>query len=302
MAAGGFLSDKLGFSRLFYLAGVLSIAASPVAARVAFGDLPPVSKTAAAKLEHQAAGGAPSKGSAVVAAAAVLGHTASSSPPASAWWPGLSRQQWQLFALAFAVSCAGNGLIVSTLGAVLAAHSTVDPNQPGGGPMLEIGSGTFVDTATFNGLLLGTRWFLEGLGAPLVGRLIDRVGWRRVAPTVFALSSINGAVAFGLLQHVGSAGNEENGVLMACVMVCVFFFFLLVSTADLCIKAIGVSWRETTLLVQGLDLGAAVGPLLGYSLLAMGLPAASVLAAQSAVHGAAAIVAAAAAEEPPVMG
>ena len=29
-------------------------------------------------------------------------------------------------------------------------------------------------------------------------------------------------------------------------MVCVFFFFLLVSTADLCIKAIGVSCRETT--------------------------------------------------------
>ena len=74
-------------------------------------------------------------------------------------------------------------------------------------------------------------------------------------------------------------------------------FFLLVATADICVKAMGVSWRETTLLVQGLDLGAAVGPLLGYSLLEMGLPAASVLAAQSVVHGAAALVAAAAAHD-----
>ena len=38
----------------------------------------------------------------------------------------LSAVQLRLVALAFASSCAGNGLIVSTLGAVLASHSVSD--------------------------------------------------------------------------------------------------------------------------------------------------------------------------------
>lgn len=296
MAAGGFLSNRIGFSNLFFLAAALSMAVSPAAARLAFEDLPLVSKTAARKVEQQSQreGGQSSSSSSQSQGSAALASRLCACAP-----PEMSRKQWQLFALAFAVSCAGNGLIVSTLGAVLAAHSTVDPANPEGGPVIQVGAGMLVDTATFNGCLLGTRWFLEGLGAPLIGRLIDRVGWQRVAPAVFALSSFNGAITFCLLQQTaGAAGGEgANGVLMAAVMCCVFLFFLFVSVADLCIKAIGVSWRETTLLVQGLDLGAAVGPLLGYSLLEMGLPAASVLAAQSAVHGAAAIVAAAAAQD-----
>ena len=112
-------------------------------------------------------------------------------------------------ALGFAVSCAGNGLIISTLGAVLAAHSSIDPDM--GGPVIEVGLGVAVPTATFNGLLLGTRWLLEGLGAPLVGRMIDRVGWQRVAPAVFGLSSLNGAIAFGLLGSAAAGGGGGGG-------------------------------------------------------------------------------------------
>ena len=48
---------------------------------------------------------------------------------------------------------------------------------------------------------------------------------------------------------------------------------------------------QTTLLVTGDDLGAAVGPVLGYALLQAGLPASAVLGAQSIVHGCAAAVA-----------
>ena len=32
------------------------------------------------------------------------------------------------------------------------------------------------------------RWSLEGLGAPFFGRLVDRCGWRVVAPAAFGLS------------------------------------------------------------------------------------------------------------------
>ena len=87
--------------------------------------------------------------------------------------------------------------------------------------------GLQVSTATFNGLLLGTRWGLEGLCAPLIGRLIDRIGWERVAPAVFGLSSLNGAIAFGLLhtaevRAAGLGGGGGGRLLMPLVMCSVF--------------------------------------------------------------------------------
>eukprot|EP00729_Bicosta_minor_P021978 gene21978-3507_t len=115
MAAGGFLSNRIGFSNLFFLAAALSMAISPAAARLAFEDLPLVSKTAARKVEQQSQreGGQSSSSSQSQGSAALASRLCACAPPE------MSRKQWQLFALAFAVSCAGNGLIVSTLGAVL---------------------------------------------------------------------------------------------------------------------------------------------------------------------------------------
>ena len=57
----------------------------------------------------------------------------------------------------------------------------------------------------------------------------------------------------------------------------------------------GVAARETPLLVMGDDLGAAVGPLLGFTLLQARLPPSSIFDAQSIIHAAAAAVATAAA-------
>ena len=68
--------------------------------------------------------------------------------------------QWRLFFLAFSASCAGNGLIVSTLGAILGAHATA--SDDGGGSAIALGAGVVVSTATLNGGLLGFRWSVEG--------------------------------------------------------------------------------------------------------------------------------------------
>ena len=112
-----------------------------------------------------------------------------------------------------------------------------------------------------------------------------------MAPAAFGLSCVNGAVGFGLLQMAEGAGSEASGMLLGVILLSLIVFFALVATADLCVKAMGVSWRETTLLVQGDDLGSAVGPVLGYLLIHLGLPPSAVLAAQSLIHGGAALVA-----------
>ena len=274
MALGGLLCDHIGFPALFYVAGCLTMLASPYALFGTFGELPRVSSTAARRLDK------------------IRRDQAASSHLRCAAWRALrlTRTQWQLFSLAFCASCAGNGMIVSTLGAVLSSYSIASPQS--GKSHLVLTDDLSIDTATLTGLLLGTRWALEGLGAPFIGRQIDKYSWRLLAPLAFTLSSLNGAIGF-LVLH--SAEGSASGPLILTMLPVVILFFALVATADLCVKAMGVTWREAPLLVQGEDLGAAVGPVLGYALLQAGLPASAVLAAQSITHGAAALVARAAA-------
>ena len=112
------------------------------------------------------------------------------------------------------------------------------------------GMGVHIETASFNGLFIGFRWALEGLGAPLFGRLVDLCGWRTVAPAAFGLSCANGLLGFLLLRTAEAAGQEASGLLLLTVLLTVVVFFLLASAADLCVNAMGVTLRQAPLLVQ----------------------------------------------------
>lgn len=266
MAVGGFAYDCIGFSNLFYVAGLLTMLASPCAcASATFGSLPGVSHT---------------------------GSERARDAPRCAL-PRLTPIQGQLLALAFSASCAGNGLIVSTLGAIVASHALPSAS---GARVLALGGGATIGAASVCGLLIAIRWALEGAGAPLIGMAMDRWGWRRCTPLAFGLSCGNGLLGFALLRSAELLGGASaSGVLLGCALLSVVVFFALASAADLCVKSMGVAWREAPLLVQGQDLGAAAGPVLGWGLLQAGLPPSSVLLAQATVHGGAALVAVAAA-------
>ena len=227
MAAGGWLCDRIGFDGMFVLAGLGTMASSALVWR-ALGTLPRVSPTAAARLKRRQAS-VPSGAPGVRRCLARL---------------RLDAAQLHLFLLAFGSSCAGNGMIVSTLGAVLASHATVDPISKRS--VLPIGANLTVETATLTGVLLGTRWAIEGGGAPCFGRLVDRFGWRRVAPASFGLSAANGLLGWSLLRSAeiaSAAGEAASSALLLGLLCSVVLFFVLASAADLTVKAMGVAWR-----------------------------------------------------------
>ena len=74
------------------------------------------------------------------------------------------------------------------------------------------------------------------------------------------------------------------------LVISVLCFFVVVSGADLSVNAQGVAQRQTTVLVIGGDLGAAVGPMLGYAILQLQMPPSFILLTQALLHAAAACV------------
>ena len=55
-----------------------------------------------------------------------------------------------------------------------------------------------------------------------------------------------------------------------------------------CVNVLGVAERQTTLYVIAADLGAAMGPMVGYAVLQLNMPPSSILCIQMLLHGVAA--------------
>ena len=117
-------------------------------------------------------------------------------------------------------------------------------------------------------------------------------GNRMLVNAVIQTAVCSPVIGIGLAAWCGI----DNGPLN---LVC---FFLCISAADICVKSMGVRMRQQPLLVQGDDLGAAVGPLLGYALLQAELPPSAVIATQATVHAIATLVALAAVRADPHSG
>ena len=85
-----------------------------------------------------------------------------------------------LLCCGFCIGSVGPGLIMSTLGLILLSRYGTEVDL----------MGFIIGIATLNGLLLGCRFVLETLGAPIYGALIDRAGIRLGAPLCFLVGLI----------------------------------------------------------------------------------------------------------------
>ncbi|HJN50137.1 MAG: MFS transporter [Pseudomonadales bacterium] len=144
----------------------------------------------------------------------------------------------------FSLGCVGPGLIMSTLGFVLAGRYGSERAV----------AGIILGIATVNGLLLGTRWILESLAAPFLGAFVDRIGIHKGAPVFF----VAGTVSLCFLSVTTSVLTLVTGIL-------VFFFSATALQAVITGHAGKQGSRVYARFASSSDIGAAVGPLLGWT-------------------------------------
>ncbi len=193
---------------------------------------------------------------------------------APAEWPGALRR-WAVYGGALVTGMAGSPLVLATLGLRLVEVH---------GEQIAIG-GALLGAATLNGALLGVRFALQPVWAPLAGRLSDRFGRRPFAALV------GGVCAASLL----ALSVQEQ--LAGTVVVAVFLFLsgaaLRVSCDAMAGDAAPASGRARFMgwYSNAADLGTAVGPLLAYPLVeAIGLGAVYRLGAAFLTLGGAAVL------------
>jgi predicted MFS family arabinose efflux permease len=143
----------------------------------------------------------------------------------------------------FIVSCVGTGFIMSTLGFTLKRYL---------GESVSVGS-IVIGIATLNGILLSFRYVINSVGSPLIGTLIDRFGRLKAETVAFTLGAI--------ILILGGIFTRS-----AALVPLVLAFFVFSTTAWIALNAeAGLKGSKNfSYLVTSTDLGAAVGPLLGW--------------------------------------
>ena len=148
-----------------------------------------------------------------------------------------------LLCCGFCIGSVGPGLIMSTLGFILLSRYGTEVDL----------MGFVVGIATLNGLLLGCRWVLETLGAPIYGALIDRTGIRLGAPLCFLV----GLIVMLLLNL------SENLAGLALGMIVFFACGTALSTV-LSAEASRLGAKVFARYATANDLGMAFGPVIGW--------------------------------------
>ena len=148
-----------------------------------------------------------------------------------------------LLCCGFCIGSVGPGLIMSTLGFILLSRYGTEVAL----------MGFVVGIATLNGLLLGCRWVLDTLGAPIYGALIDRTGIRLGAPLCF----LGGMIVMLLLNL------SENLAGLALGMIVFFMCGTALSTV-VSAEASRLGAKVFARYSTARDLGAAFGPVIGW--------------------------------------
>ncbi len=151
----------------------------------------------------------------------------------------------------FAVGIVGLGLVMSTLGFLLKEQVGMSMNV----------LGRTIGVATMTGTVLAIRWILVGAGSPVLGAIADRIGRKRSIPVLFIIGA----------SMLGLAGLPFGPFWMICGVLILFCCETLLDT--LITAWAGQQGPEfVASYVTAHDLGAAMGPLLGWSIAQFGLP------------------------------
>lgn len=237
MLVGGFLTDTIGFQLTFILFGVVTC----LAAVIAYVEM-------ASRDRH---------GKAYVKASPEQTRTNSpqpeSPPPTTISTLGATRRiaYWRLIVISwctFSTLLVIGGLVTSTLGYML---------QQRFGSSTSIGSIT-LGVATLTGVLLGSRGFFELIFAPIAGSLSDHWGRHRIVFVALPLGALL-VTFYSLFSSLLALTATTFLVFLCSITLNVTFNAVAGDIAPLDKRSMFLS-----LFVTFQDLGAALGPLLGY--------------------------------------
>jgi len=163
----------------------------------------------------------------------------------------------------FVVGLIGGGMIVSTLGLVLKEQV---------GESLAI-AGYSIGVVTLTGIILGLRWFIDGIGSLILGTIADRVG--RESSTMFLFS-------LGAVTLIVIAIYSKPIILIPLMLI----FFICGTTLYTLLSALAGErgTRSVASLATAMDFGLSVGPLIGWSIAQLGIPLSFIFISSGSVY------------------
>lgn len=169
----------------------------------------------------------------------------------------------------FAVGLIGGGMLMSTLGLIL-------KEQVGESFLV---AGYSIGIVTLTGIILGLRWFIDGVGSPILGAVADRSGRQRSTTFLFSL---------GVATLIVVAVYSKPILLIPLMLI----FFVCGTTLNTLLSAqAGQSGtRSVASYATAMDLGMSVGPLIGWSIAQLGLPTNFIFISSGAIYMIGAII------------
>lgn len=170
----------------------------------------------------------------------------------------------------FVSGLVGAGMIMSTLGLILKEQV---------GESMEV-AGYTVGVATLTGIMLGIRWFVDGLGSPVLGAVADRFGRQRSIALLLIISTVTLLVVSFLTKPA-----------LLLLLIVLFFSCATALTTLLSVQAGQSGPRSVASYSTSVDLGMSMGPLIGWSIAQLGLPTNYVFLSGCAIYFIAALIA-----------
>jgi predicted MFS family arabinose efflux permease len=141
---------------------------------------------------------------------------------------------------------------MSTIGLIL-------KNQVG--ELFEIASYS-IGVVTLTGILLGLRYFIDGIGSPILGAIADKSGRQRSITFLFSLGAVSLIVVAIQVKSI--------------LLILLILIFFICSTTLFTLLSARAGYNGTQAVasfVTAMDLGMSAGPLIGWSIIQFGLPA-----------------------------
>ena len=182
----------------------------------------------------------------------------------------LKKNRFSVISCGFVLGIVGPGMIISTLGLVLKTHI---------GESFGI-AGYSVGIATLTGLIIGIRWFVDGIGSPVIGTVADRLGRQQSLSLLFSLNTVTLiTIAF---------------VTIPVALIFLIFVFFICSTAQMTLLSAqaGESGpRSVASYATAMDFGMSIGPLIAWGIAQFGLPTSFIFISGGVIYGIGSVIA-----------